>query len=72
MEHRAGAYGSPSATLEIHMDKDTVTIPRSEYESLKDDAKWRQCLESGGVDNWSYYHESLKDGGYFKDEDDEV
>lgn len=25
------------------------------------DALWRQCLESGGVDNWSWYSESLQE-----------
>lgn len=49
---------------------DMVTISKAEYESLLDDQKWRECLESGGVDNWTYYHDSLKDGGYFSDEDD--
>lgn len=48
---------------------ETVTIPRAEYESLLDDAKWRRCLEAGGVDNWSYYSESLRDGGYFEEDD---
>lgn len=36
-----------------------------------DDRLWRNCLESGGVDNWSWFSESLSDGGYYKDEDDE-
>lgn len=35
------------------------------------DALWRECLENGGVDNWSWYSESLSDGGYFDLEDDE-
>lgn len=50
---------------------DTVTIPRKEYESLLDDAKWRRCLMAGGVDNWTGYTESLRDGGYFGDEDED-
>ncbi|UWU09416.1 hypothetical protein [Sinorhizobium medicae] len=48
-----------------------VTIPKREYESLLDDAKWRECLEGGGVDNWSYYSDSLREVGYFDEEDDE-
>lgn len=28
------------------------------------------CLEQGGVDNWSYYYDSLKDGGFFDNEND--
>ncbi len=46
-----------------------ISIPLSEYESLLDDAKWRRCLEAGGVDNWSYYSDSLHEGGYFDDEE---
>jgi hypothetical protein len=44
---------------------DTVTIPRSQHESLLDDSEWRRCLESGGVDNWTHYGDSLRDGGYY-------
>lgn len=33
-------------------------------EQAEDDALWRQCLESGGVDNWSWYSESLQE--YYK------
>lgn len=50
-------------------ETETVTIPKREYESLLDDAKWRRCLEAGGVDNWSYYSDSLQEGGYWEDED---
>lgn len=51
--------------------EEMVTITKKEYESLLDDAKWRQALEMGGVDNWDWYHDSLKDGGYFDDEEDD-
>lgn len=38
---------------------------RKALESLQEksdrDALWRQCLESGGVDNWSWFSESLSD-----------
>lgn len=54
-----------------HDTTEYVTIPKKEYESLKDDLLWRQCLESGGVDNWSYYSDSLREGGYYAEEDDE-
>jgi hypothetical protein len=47
-----------------------VTITRKEYESLLDDSAWRSALECGGVDNWPYYYDSLKDAGYFEDEDE--
>lgn len=32
--------------------EETVTISKSEYESLLDDAKWREAFEAVGVDNW--------------------
>lgn len=39
--------------------------------SSERDALYRQCLEAGGVDNWSWYAESLTEGGYWSDDDDE-
>lgn len=55
------------------MDEEQVTISKKEYESLKEDAYKLQCLESGGVDNWDWYHESLKDyyKQYHPDDEDE-
>lgn len=47
------------------MNEETVTISKKEYDSLLDDRKWRIALESGGVDNWEWYSESLKEGGYY-------
>jgi len=34
------------------MNEETVTISKKEYESLKEDARWRQAYECAGVDNW--------------------
>lgn len=42
-----------------------------ELASLRDDSFKLQCLENGGVDNWGNYHDALKDGGYFQDDEDE-
>lgn len=53
------------------MSEETVTISKKEYLSLLDDQSWRIALEYGGVDNWEWYHESLKEGGYFDDEDED-
>lgn len=53
------------------MTKGTVTISLEEYESLKDDSFKLCCLEAGGLDNWEWYYDSLKDGGYFTDEEEE-
>ncbi len=50
-------------------ETETVTISRREYEDLKDSAFQLQCLEAGGVDNWPYYSDALREGGYFDDED---
>lgn len=35
--------------------EETVTIPLSEYRSLKRDSEWLGYLESAGVDNWPGY-----------------
>ena len=34
------------------MNEETVTISKKEYESLKEDSRWLQCIENAGVDNW--------------------
>lgn len=39
---------------------DNITITKKEYESLKQDEFKLQCLEDGGVDNWTWYSESLQ------------
>ncbi len=42
----------------------TVTIPESEYNELKRDARWLACLENAGVDNWegiSFAHELMSE-----------
>lgn len=33
-------------------DNGTVTITRDEYDRLRRDYAWLQCLEAAGVDNW--------------------
>jgi len=48
------------------MNEETVTISKKEYESLKEDARWLQCLESAGVDNWQgidYAYELKREAG---------
>lgn len=40
---------------QIFINENTVTISKEEYESLKEDARWLQCLENAGVDNWEGY-----------------
>lgn len=48
-----------------------VTISQRRYDDLLDSEHKLQCLENGGVDNWSWYSESLEQGGYFKDEEED-
>lgn len=37
---------------------DTVTIPRTEYESLLASKDWLDALEVAGVDNWEGFDEA--------------
>ena len=39
----------------MHDAKDTVTIPKSEYETLLDASKFLDALRTAGVDNWDGY-----------------
>ena len=48
---------------------ETVTIEKKEYNRLIDRDFKLACLESGGVDNWEWYSESLED--YFAAHEDE-
>jgi hypothetical protein len=34
------------------MSEETVTIPKTEYESLQKEAKFLEALRAAGVDNW--------------------
>ena len=43
----------------------------AELDRAAADRLWRECLEAGGVDNWSGYHEALSEGGYYKEDDDD-
>ena len=37
------------------MSEETVTISKSEYQRLKDDQEFLECLSAAGVDNWEGY-----------------
>jgi len=52
------------------MEEEMITITKKEYDSLQEASFKLQCLENGGVDNWTWYYDSLKDGGYFEGEDE--
>jgi hypothetical protein len=53
------------------IEEETVTISKSFYESLLRTEKELLALEAGGVDNWEWYSESLRDAGLFDNEDEE-
>ena len=48
--------------------EETVTITRSEYSSLCDDARWRACVEGAGVDNWDGFAWAMEE--YYGDNDE--
>lgn len=39
---------------------ETVTIPKSQYETLLAHAEFLSCLEACGVDNWSGYCDAIE------------
>lgn len=53
------------------MTEETVTITKKRYEELLDHAFKLSCLEAGGVDNWEWYSDSLREHGYFEEDEDE-
>lgn len=48
--------------------EETVTIPKSEYDELKEDSKWLGCLEAAGVDNWEGFDVAREMFGEDEDE----
>lgn len=48
--------------------EETVTITRSEYSSLCDDARWRACVEGAGVNNWDGFDWAMEE--YYGDNDE--
>jgi hypothetical protein len=48
-------------TKEKTMPEEVVTIPKKEYDSLLDDARKLQALESAGVDNWTWYDVAMEE-----------
>lgn len=68
MENTTGVYGTwePKCkirftTAEIDPDMDYIAIPAHELIELLADQMKLSALESGGVDNWSWYGESICD-----------
>lgn len=46
----------------------TVTITLKQYNEMLRQLRILEALEDGGVDNWEWYHESLRDAGLFDDD----
>ena len=63
MSHLNGEDNSMAASFRKALEE--------KIESASDDELWRECLEAGGVDNWEGFSESLCDGGYHTEEEDE-
>jgi hypothetical protein len=47
------------------MNKILQILENMKYEELKQLAFEMLCLRYGGVDNWEWYDDSLRDGGYY-------
>jgi len=52
-------------------DKETVTIPKEEYESLLRDSDFLSTLEAFGVDSWEGYEDAYLEVYGEVDEEDE-
>jgi hypothetical protein len=48
-----------------------VTITKKEYDLLINCQKELSALYDGGVDNWEWYEESLREAGLYKNKDEE-
>jgi len=49
----------------------TITITKAKYDELLLAQRKLDALEAGGVDNWEWYDDSLKDAGFYDDEEEE-
>ncbi len=45
--------------------RDGVQLYKSHYDYLRKRSRLLEGLESGGVDNWEWYGQSLNDAGYW-------
>ena len=52
------------------MPEEMIEITKAEYYRLVDRDFKLTCLENGGVDNWEWYSESLKDYFATQEEDE--
>jgi len=49
-----------------------IEIPKAEYDQLLLNARILSALEIGGVDNWEWYSESLRDARLLDEEDEDT
>lgn len=47
---------------------EVVSISKERYEHLLEREKYADALDAGGVDNWDWYSDSLKEHGYWDEE----
>lgn len=48
-----------------------ITITRKQYDALVLAQKELDALHMGGVDNWEYYSDALREAGFWDDEEDD-
>jgi hypothetical protein len=48
-----------------------VEIPETEYAALQRDSAILAALHAGGVDNWEWYGDSLRDAGLCEEDEEE-
>lgn len=42
-------------------NEETITVSKEEYRQLQLDSLKLQCLDEGGVDNWEWYGEAIRE-----------
>lgn len=42
-------------------NEETITVSKEEYKQLQSDSLKLQCLDEGGVDNWEWYGEAMRE-----------
>lgn len=50
-------------------EEETITITKKEYDELKDDSMFLDCLRNGGVDSWEWYGEAVSEYHQLKGDD---
>ena len=61
----------PIAPLMDTTESGSKSLSRSRYNELIRAEKELNALHAGGVDNWEWYYEALKEAGLLSDEEEE-